>query len=88
MEAQVWRMEKKPIWALRCWGSAAMVCKVAAEDEVVIVDGQQFVFPLLDPLSAGQILALGAVAVAAGVETDALMMTVATAFDVSAQGGG
>ena len=36
------------------------------EDDVVIVDGQQFSLALFDPLLAGQVLALRAVAVTAG----------------------
>ena len=54
------------------------------EDDMEVLDGQQFSLAPLDPLGPRQVLAFRTVAIAAGVVTDALMMTVAAAFHVAA----
>jgi hypothetical protein len=51
-------------------------------------DGQQFRLALLDPFAAGNRLTLRAVAIAAGVVSNALVLAVAAAFDVAAEDGG
>ena len=56
--------------------------------DVIVSGGQQFGLAPRKPLLAGQGLALGAVAVAAGVIADALMGAVAASFDMTAEGGG
>ena len=63
-------------------------CRRQCEDEVIVSGWQQFSFPPLKPLLAGQGLALRAVAVAAGVVGDALMLAVTASFDMTAEGGG
>ena len=55
------------------------------EDDVKVLHGQQFGSTPLQPLRPCQILTLGAVAVAAGVVTDALMSAVAALFHVPAK---
>ena len=57
------------------------------EDDMVIVDRQQRLRFLVQPASAGQGLAFGAVAVAARIVSDPLVATVETLFDVSAESG-
>ena len=57
------------------------------EDDVVVIDGQQFSLPVFEPLGAGQILAFGAMAVTAGVIRDSLLTTVTTGLHMPAQGG-
>jgi hypothetical protein len=54
---------------------------------VIVSNWQQLGLPPLEPLLAGQGLALGAVAAAEGVVGDALMGAVAASFDVTAEGG-
>ncbi len=54
------------------------------EDDVKILDRQQFALPAFQPPGPGQGLALGTVAVAAGVVADAGEGTVAALFDVAA----
>jgi hypothetical protein len=58
------------------------------EDDVMVVDGQQFILLPHQPLGTRQRLALGAVAVAAGVIDVALIIALATGFDKTAEGGG
>ena len=56
------------------------------EDQVVVIDGQQLLALLLAPLLTDLALALGAVAVAAGVIVGLSVVTVATVQHVAAQG--
>src|SRR6202040_2567754 len=58
------------------------------EDDVEIFDGEQLGFPVLDPFGGGGGLALGAVAVAAGVIGDLAVAAAVTLLDMSAEGGG
>jgi hypothetical protein len=51
-------------------------------------DGQQLGFAPLEPLCPRQILALGAVAIAARVIAEAFMLAVAATFPMTAQGRG
>ena len=57
------------------------------EDGVEVGHGQQLRPPLLEPLSLGQDLTLGTVAVAAGVVSGALEVAAITPFQVPAQAG-
>ena len=57
------------------------------EDHVEILHGQQFGGALLQPLGAGQALALGAVPVAARAVDDMRVLAVVAPFDGTAQGG-
>ena len=55
---------------------------------MIVSNRQQFGTPPREPLLSGHCLALGAVAVAAGVVGNALMGTVAASLDMTAKGGG
>src|SRR6266436_7999313 len=55
-----------------------------SEDNVEILDRQQLGLPRFQPAGARQGLALGAMAVAAGVVADANVLAVAALFDVAA----
>lgn len=57
------------------------------EDDVEVFDGQQFGSAPLDPLGPLAVLAFGAVAVAARVVADALLLTVVAAVDMAAESG-
>ena len=56
------------------------------EDDVKVLDRQQFALAPFQPLCPGQILALGTMAIATRVVTDALMGAVAASFHMPAQG--
>jgi hypothetical protein len=58
------------------------------KDDMIVLHGQQFGPPLLQPLGFGQGLALGTVPIPAGVVGNAALGTVVTLFDVTAQGRG
>ena len=58
------------------------------EHDVVVVDGQQFALPAFEPFGSGQIPALGAMAVTAGVVGNALMKAVAADLHMPTQRGG
>ena len=58
------------------------------EDEVEVLDGQEFGLAGLHPVGGGGGLALGAVAVAAGVVGDLPVAAPVALLDVAAQGGG
>src|SRR6476661_4105225 len=54
------------------------------ENDVEVRAIEEFGFALLNPLGSRQRLALGAMAIAAGVVSDALMATVIALFDMAA----
>ena len=56
-----------------------------AEDQVVVVDGQQLLLPLARPLIARTGLALGAMSITAGVVRDGLMAASGTAIQVTTE---
>ena len=58
------------------------------EDQMEVGDRQQFGGPLLQPLGAGQRLALGAMPIAARVIGDRAVVAAVAGRDVTAQGGG
>ena len=58
------------------------------KDDVEVGDGEEIGAPGLEPVLLGEELALGAVAVAAGVVDGAAVAAAVTRFEVAAQGGG
>jgi hypothetical protein len=58
------------------------------KDDVEILDRQQFTPAILQPLSCGQGLALGTMAMTTGVVGDGLVTAVVALIHVAAQGGG
>ena len=58
------------------------------EDDVKVLRVEKFGATILQPLRAGERLALWAMAIAAAVEGDALMAAVIARFDVPAERGG
>jgi hypothetical protein len=59
-----------------------------AEDQVVVVDGQQLLLPLAKPLIARTGLALGAMSITAGVVRDGLMSAVGAGIAMTAESSG
>ena len=59
-----------------------------SENDVEVGDGKQFGVALFKPSLSGDVLALGAVSIAAGMIEDALCAAVGAALDAAAQGGG
>jgi len=57
------------------------------EDDVEILDGEEFGLTVLEPLGAGEGLALGAMAIAAAMIGGALVAAGVTLLQVAAQGG-
>jgi hypothetical protein len=58
------------------------------ENDVEVGGGEEFGFALFKPPLTGDVLALGAVSIAAGMVEDALGAAVGAALDVASQGGG
>jgi len=59
-----------------------------SENDVEVRGGQEFGLALFKPSLSGDVLALGAVSIAAGMVEDTLSAAVGAALDVAAQGGG
>jgi hypothetical protein len=59
-----------------------------SENDVKVRGGKQFGPALFNPLLSGDVLALGAVSIAAGMIKDPFCAAVGTALDVASQGRG